>query len=494
MMKRMELLKIKNDWLYFLKTYATDERYIRKPFSPFGWQEQVLSDIFQKQDGRLKYRICGISTPRQVGKTLLAIRIAQVYMNLVPNSSVIIINSASEDSATQTIFNRLKNVLRNQRVFKSYFKHRKNIIENTTLKCKAEVLSAEKLDVLGRTANLIIFDELWHLAKEKWNLWNELLPAVATITDKDAQIVAISTAGISDDSEQPMMNLYNHHVAQDMPELYFYYSNDPFISPLITTQSLETQKRLMASAYYKRNWLNLVGVKGETALTKEDIFKLLSPISKVHSSMGCVFIGVDVGLKKDLTALAVIGLEGDNYVLKYLKYWKPQKEMDFDELERFIYSLLKDFPNFMYVDFDAYQTFRTAQRLKNLYGDRINAIQFSANFKKELLKNLIVMIKSGKFKIYNSGDEIEVLKKQFGGLIIDSVWNSTHGKDGDDLVMAIGLALKRCVEVFPSSGNMRLDSDYEYIRSKKNQKTIWATEVTSPIFERDGRLTFKNQW
>ena len=496
-MKNDEMLKIKSDWLYYLTTYGRGERDIKRPFSPFDWQRDVLSKVFERENGRLRHRICGLSTPRQVGKSLVGIRIAQVYMSLVPDSSVIIINSASEDSATQTIFNRLKNVLRNQKLFKRSFKFRKSLIENTELNCKAEVLSAEKLDVLGRTANCVIFDELWHLRPEKWALWSELLPSIATMTDRDAQVIAVSTAGPSNDPEQPMMNLYNHYVAKDMPELYFYYSTDAHISPLITPQSLAMQKKLMTSAYFKRNWLNQIGIHGESALEKADIDNMLSPdLVKVHKSSDATFIGIDLGLKKDLTALAIVGVSGKTYVLRHLRYWKPSKgrELNFDEFESAVEETLKAFPSFMSCDFDAYQSFRTVQKLKARYRDRVSSILFSSNYKKEILQNLIVMIKSGRFKVYGSGDEIEVLKRQFEGLVIDADWNSTHGKDGDDLIIAIAMALKKCVAVFPTFEGVNYGEVLRMNASTPDRESTREDIYLSPATNMAGRLTRDNQW
>lgn len=446
----------------------------------------------------LKHRICGISTPRQVGKTLLGVKIAQAYMSLVPDSNVIIINSASEDSATMTIFNRLKNVLRNQKLFKKSFKFRKSVIENVELNCKAEVLSAEKLDVLGRTASLIIFDELWHLPRERWGLWNELLPSIATMADRDAQLIAVSTCGPSNDPDQPMMCLYEHFLKEDMPELFFFYSADAHISPLITPASLAMQKKLMTSAYFKRNWLNMIGVHGESALEKEDISNMLSPtFTKEYKSSDASFIGIDLGLKKDLTALAVVGVSNKTYVLKYMQFWKPTKEreLNFDKFEASVEETLQAFPSFMSCDFDAYQSFRTVQKLKSRYRDRVNAILFSANFKKEILQNLIVLIKSGRFKVYNSGDEIEMLKRQLEGLVIDADWNSTHGKDGDDLVIAIAMALKKCVEVFPTFEGVKYDEVEAMNRSAPDRETFLSGNSDMYLTkETNKRLTVENQW
>jgi len=503
-MKKNELKKILSDPLYFLTTYCVDEDDPKKPFIPFDWQAKVLSKIFSRdKNDKLNYIINCIATPRRQGKTTIGLRYCQYALTTGINKTILLVSAVSEENAINTLFTRLVKMLKHQKVLNKGFKYQRHTILSPSLNNKLIVTSSDNLSVLGHDASSVIFDEAWNLHPTKWNLWDDLTPTISA--RDDGQIIASSTVGAgdyADDPNCPMMRLYNHHIKQSMPKLYFYYSQNPFLSPKITPEVLEMERKSQSQAGFKRNWENIIGAKGESALTDEEMKRLVAPIPKTYRSVEPAFFGIDIGLKHDKTALAIVtpDIHAEIYILRYLQYWTPPKSgMNFKELEQTVENLIKEYPNF-HILFDVFQAFDLVSRLQAKYGDkRVQTIQFSQNYKRSLFQNFVTKSQEGKFKVYpeSEGKEISLFMSQLRGIVIGTDWNAKHGSQGDDLVIATAMALLKCAEVYPShKSGISLSSDREYVMSQKSKKeSVWSNKMhSSPIFEREERLSVHNQW
>lgn len=159
------------------------------------------------------------------------------------------------------------------------------------------------------TPHLIVADELCHWAKP--DLWHSLLSSAAKRSD--CVVVCISNAGWRD------TEWWNLREAIRDDHAWRFARLDGPVATWIDAKHLDEQRRLLPPKVYSRLWLNQWADGAGDAIDASDIqsaFTLEGPTPKAQRGWAYV-AGLDVGLSRDFTALAVVG--------KHVGYSEPVK-------------------------------------------------------------------------------------------------------------------------------------------------------------------------
>lgn len=167
------------------------------------------------------------------------------------------------------------------------------------------ILSSDAATSYGLTPDFIIVDELSHWPRR--DLWDSLISSAAKRAR--CMVVVISNAGYGE-----TWQWQTHEAIRADPAWYFSRLDGPHAS-WITPDRLAEQKRLLPAIAYERLWLNRWTAGAGDALDADDIAAAvtLAP-PPAGPERGWTYVaGLDIGLTRDSTALAIIGRH-DGYV------------------------------------------------------------------------------------------------------------------------------------------------------------------------------------
>jgi hypothetical protein len=164
-----------------------------------------------------------------------------------------------------------------------------------------EIISSDESSSYGILADLIICDEACHWTRGE-GLWTSLLSAAGK--KKDAVLLVITNAGFLDSWQWAL----REKVRQD-PAWIFSRLDGPRASWLGADQLAE-QRRLLPEIAYRRLWLNEWSGNSGDALSEDDVqgaMRLAGPGLFGPGAGRAYYAGLDLGLRKDSSCLAVLG-------------------------------------------------------------------------------------------------------------------------------------------------------------------------------------------
>lgn len=190
-------------------------------------------------------------------------------------------------------------------------------IENKHTGSDLVVLSSDAASSYGLTPDFVICDEITHWQKR--DMWDSLLSATAK--RRACLLLVIANAGFSESWQWS-----TREAIRNDPAWYFHRLEGPQASWILPAH-LEEQKRLLPSKVYRRLWLNEWSQGAGDALESADIDASVTLQGELHEpERGWAYAaGLDIGLKRDATALIVIG-KHCGYVEKVLTH-KPTEPL-----------------------------------------------------------------------------------------------------------------------------------------------------------------------
>ena len=227
-------------------------------------------------------------------------------------------------------------------------------------------LSIEASDVAssyGILPDLIIADELVHWEGDG-SLWHSIISSAAKRSN--CLLVVITNAGFVDSWQWAVRE------AARTDESWNFSRLDGPQASWLTEERLAEQRRMLPAVAYLRLWGNQWSSGGGDALTEADIRAAFDRDIKPLSSRvsGWLYVaGVDLGVKRDASAVVVLGVPGDGKAgrirLVRSRRWKPVpgSKVDLMKVERYILDLDARF-GLEFVAFDPWQAELLGQRLE----------------------------------------------------------------------------------------------------------------------------------
>lgn len=260
-----------------------------------------------------------------------------------------------------------------------------------------EIISSDAATSYGLTPDFVIVDELTHWPRRE--LWDSLLSSAAK--RQRCMLVAIANAGFQDSWQWPLRE------AVRVDDGWHFSRLDGPVASWLSERHLAEQRRLLPAIAFDRLWLNRWSPGSGDALDADAIARAVTlpgPLAGPERGW-CYVAGLDLGLRRDASALAIVGVdigwsepvqretvrsarhaamvdlgliedaedeEPAEFIhhpgtgrmrLADLRLWRPQGgTVDLDEIERTLLHLHGRY-NLLSVAFDPWQAQHLAQRL-----------------------------------------------------------------------------------------------------------------------------------
>ncbi|MBL8830295.1 MAG: hypothetical protein JNM18_25180 [Planctomycetaceae bacterium] len=172
-------------------------------------------------------------------------------------------------------------------------------ITNRHTGSELRIISSDAASSYGLTPNFVIADEVTHWGSR--DLWDSLLSSCAKRSD--SMLVAISNAGWVDSWQYEL-----REKVRTSPGWYFNSLDGPQAS-WITPATLDEQRHLLPTIAFERLWLNRWASGSGDAIAASDLDSSLNLTGPSHPEPHTLyFAGLDIGLSRDSSALAIVGI------------------------------------------------------------------------------------------------------------------------------------------------------------------------------------------
>jgi phage terminase large subunit-like protein len=309
------------------------------------------------------------------------------------------------------------------------------------------IMSADGASAYGLTPHMVIVDEFaqWPTTPGPRRLWTAIASAVPKVAG--ARLVILTTAG---DPAHPA-----HKVLVDAKSSPRWRVHEvPGPVPWISAEALAEQKRLLPESQFRRLHLNQWVTSEDSLVDAEDLAACVTLDGPVDPRPGVAYrIGVDLGLKKDRTAVAVCHLDGVVVVLDRLLVFQGTRRhpVRLDDVEAAVFEAARRY-NGARVHLDPWQAVGLGQRLSRR-GVRVDEYTFSAQSVGRLASTLFRLLRDRHVALPDDEELLDELANVRLRETSPGVLRMEHDPDKhDDRAIALALAAFALVERPPSRG------------------------------------------
>lgn len=374
----------------------------KKPIVLEKWEiDNFLKPVFY---GEEKPSLALISLCKKNGKSCLAALCILYKFFCGEPLNEIYICAHDKDQGNLIIFNKVEMALKFNPYMMVQCEMRNNVITHRKTGTTIRVLPNDWRGTAGINPGMIVLDELFAFDMESAErFYNELQLGP---TRKEPLTLVTSTAGYSQSGllwdlwEKGLKNIkgdpnYN-------PDYHAFISHENLAS-WVTDEWLGKQKKKMRTPLYNRLHKNMWQEGEESFITDEMYQECVDPFLVRQPKRRCmVYVGVDVAIKHDCAAIAVVErLEGEiNLVDHYI--FKPREGEKIDLEDTVEASILGtsnkyDIANLLY---DPYQFARSAATLEKL-GIAVQEWPQTVGNTVRMSDNLFSLIKNRNIKLYD---------------------------------------------------------------------------------------------
>jgi len=339
----------------------------KKPVKLLDWEKDIFRDLFE---AAIKPTLALLGMCKKSGKSTIAAIVALWYLLTKPLGEIFIMGPDLQQGQL-VVFEKVCKAIRLNPVLRKICTIGKSQITCKTTGATITVLPCNKT-AAGLNPDLVIFDELWQFtSKEAKRAIDEMTNIPEGI--KHNLILVVSYAGFDSDEDTHLWRWYKQGIAQQEgkvekdPKFYFVWRTDYENIPWVTQQYLDSQrKRLRLNTYlrfHENKWTS-----SEEAFV--DAVTVESCTSNEHQRgqdyNHCVVAALDVGVKHDCSALAIVGAKDRRKLCLVDHAVFTPAEGSTLNLERTIETQLEDWSeqyDIQAVYYDPYQAVRSAQIL-----------------------------------------------------------------------------------------------------------------------------------
>ena len=349
--------KYKDDIVGFAEShfFITESR---KPIKLLDWQKIMLRAIFHEDK---TYSMALLGMCKKSGKSTIAAMIALWMLLNRPFAEVFVLGPDLQQG-TLVIFDKICKSVRMHPLLRDICKIRTDTVQygDSTIM----VLPCSKTNA-GLNPDCVIIDEAWQFETTEAKRTIDELTNVPT---KNMLTLVTTYAGYEDSEDSHLWQWYQAGLNGTDPDMYFIWRVDYTDVPWVTAKYLETQKlRLRENTYlrlHENQWTS-----SEQAFISAAVLDActISDYSRGTVPKGRVTIGVDIGLKHDTSAIAIVGsIDDETLGLVDHAVFVPVKGQTLD-LEKTVEAALlvyqKTF-DIAAVFYDPYQFARSAKTMQ----------------------------------------------------------------------------------------------------------------------------------
>lgn len=425
------------------------------------WQRKEIFEPLFKVDpgtGLRQHSLAVVSMPKKNGKSCLAAMVAQFFMFQDEPFGEIILTANSKDQSSWVVFDKLvKSLSMNENTF------REVIISDDTIKVKktqtiVRIIAPNYKTAAGANPTLVVFDELWgfELSTAR-KFWDEL---VTVPTRKQPLTLVVSYAGHDEDSL--LFELWEKGRSKDKPKNFFFYWEHRNLASWITKKYLREQRQrpgMRPNVYlrlHENRWCSYESSFIDIAFWDSCVQNNHRPLLPDKSKR--LFLGVDIGLKRDTTGVVAVYKQENRIYLACHKCWRPTRKtpVRLEEIEAYILQLRKDF-SIHELLYDPHQFERSAEILRGKWGIKLRNFDQTTRNLAYMTGILFDILKGGNIVLYkdkelrNHIENSTVKPTDRGDRIIKKKASSKI-----DLCIALGMACVSCIEAPSYSGNFKI--------------------------------------
>lgn len=303
-----------------------------KPWSLSPHQRRVLALAFRRSAaGSLLYSIILWSEVKKSGKTFLAACIA-IKEAVTKSDSEIVCIANDEEQAVSRVFRTVCKLIEHNPGL-----HGQAQVLATEIRfTNGSIIRAVSSDYKGQAGGrqrVTIFDELWAFEAERMTrLFEEMTPPP---TEENAYILIVSYAGYTGES-RVLEDLYKRGLAGTRihGELECYVNEGLFMfwsytprQPWLTEKYYAEQRRILRPNTFARLHRNEWVSSESTFITEEMWLACVDPSLRPVLMGGALFLGFDIGVKKDNAAVVGVGWneDGTRLMVATHKVWRPTR-------------------------------------------------------------------------------------------------------------------------------------------------------------------------
>ncbi len=428
-----------------------------RPLELEPWQVgRIIRPLFHTLDsvtGLRRFNLALVGMGKKNGKSTLAAAVALYLLLADGEPEPEIYGAAADKDQARVVFKQVAGFVRRSPELGRALKVHRDAIELRDGTGHYRVLSADAPSAHGLNPHAVIFDELW--TQRSYDLWEALTHSPAR---KQPLHFCITYAGYDQRKGALLHDLYQRGLAGTDPGMLFVWFDGDQANPAswITPAYLEQQRRRLPDHMFKRLHRNEWTSGSGSFLTRDDVHAALDPeLANIHSGQGQLyFVGVDLGLVNDATAIAVVHRDpvSDKVITDHVQTFKgsPTNPVVIGQVEEHLAALHQNFHRLGHVAVDPYQAVSLMQRLRER-GLPIEQFNFSGANITRLTQNLLGLFKDRRIALFEHDDlinellTVKVVEKSYGIRI-----DHEHGAH-DDHVMALGMAALAAVEAPTSS-------------------------------------------
>ena len=423
-----------------------DGRTVSEAMHADGWVEEwLLRPVFARDgEGLPRFRLCYLELPRGHWKSggAAAVAIAEALLH---GSTDVVVAAADREQAG-IVTENVDGYLARNSVLRSSFRRRRDEYLLPARGSRIRVIASDAPSAwgLGGTHRRfrVICDELTNWASQE--LWVALSSATGKV--KDAQTIVISNAGF--DAEHSWQ--WKVRQTAERERWAYLYSPAGIVASWIDEAWVAQMRALLPGPAFDRAILNVWASESGDFVTREQWRRCIDPGLKPTSHgtphQAPYFAGLDLGLSKDRTALAIVHLDHDQHVtLDELLVWQGTRTqpVEIPTIERAVLDARRRYPR-LRVTADPWQFKGSISRL-HAAGVRINEFTFSAGSIAKLSSLLYELISDASLRVYDNQD----LEREMLGLTVletSSGWRLDHRQGGySDQAIALALAAQQAV-------------------------------------------------
>jgi len=361
--------------------FAEAEFYIketRQPIRLMKWEKEFLIDLLYR---RVKATLALLGTPKKCGKSTLAAIVALYFLVSKPMSETYILGPDLEQ-ATLVVYNKIRLAIRLNPRLRDNLTARKDQITDPRINSFIRPLACSSTNA-GLSPTLCIFDELWRFTSDEAT---QAYDEMTNIPAKDNLNLIVTYAGHSEDEDSILYRLYKQGIDQqegaeerDKQFLFRWYGEDLYNNvPWVTENYLTLQRKRLRPNTYARYHQNLWVSGSESFIDSAILDECTHGHRKGAPFAGQVCVGIDIGLKHDTSALAVVGrVDSKTLILVDHKIFVPdEKRHQTLDLESTVEKALLQYNRTYKIKqaiYDPYQFARSAATMKNA---RIKMMEF----------------------------------------------------------------------------------------------------------------------
>lgn len=491
------------DVRYFLQHHFYLEN--KKPMKLEGFQIQILDALYPKF-GVSKFDLAMIGLIRKSGKSTLISGLAIWHLCFANNPApeVFIISGDLEQS--KIIFDRSSKSIKRSPELRKVLTVQKSQITCDATEGVYRSLSGDIDTSLGKSPSFLAMDEFATSAEELYFNLISGFGARSSFGERTLGIL-IGTAGKS--RSGGFYKMYQD-LREGKDRKTFFFWKEGKVASFTSESWLLRMRKVLPPQLFQRFMVNRWTSGEDSFISEEDIGRCLdlslSPSGLAKEGVGRYFLGLDIGIVKDRSAIAVVHKEEDKIVLDSLKVFQGSKDdpVLLSDLEEELRKANK-FWKRPVMRVDPWQAIGLQQKLKK-EGLDIELFNFSSESLAALSANLYTLLHNGKMKIFKDDHlisellSVKMLQNSRGGFRIDH-----KSSDFSDMTIALGIAAKIANDVPDYSKGFRVllggkEQHKSLIRTAYEQEentghnSTWGSGSPRDLLGRSGDFQPRGVW